>query len=227
MEAPIFCRAGVLQQIRRLALFVAHGQQAVCGFHQCADHLRQLVQTAAAGQLKLRSPKCCPKRLVIRHDLLRRAPQRVLCPLNARLRCRAQNDRRAALLAQKLDGKIKKRQQFGRHGLDLIDHDDAVTKSLKPANGSRFPVEQRVQQLNQRRQNDRRVPALHQKFALVKRVLRCIRLHNVGMVLQDQPIVPYKLPNLFRVLFQNRQQRRGENQAFFPKLFRVRQCIPQ
>ena len=203
MEASVFQRTGVRQQIHRLALFVAHNQQTVCGFHLCSDQIGQFVQTAAADPLKLSPPECRPKRLVIRYDIFRCAPQWVFCLFKARLRCRAQNNGRAALLAQKLYGKIKKRQQLGRYGLNLVDYDDTVTKCLKSSDRCCFSVEQGIQQLNQRRQNDWRVPVLHQQLALVKRILRDFRLHNIGMVLQNQLIVPNKLPDDVCILLQN------------------------
>ena len=127
----------------------------------------------------------------------------MLCLLKAWLRCRAQNNGRAALLTQKLYGKIKKRQQLDRHSLNLVDHNDAVAKRLKSSDRRCFSVKQGIQQLNQRRQNDRRVPALHQQLALVKRVLRNFRLHDIGMMLQNQPVVSNKLPDDGGVLLQN------------------------
>ena len=211
----------------RLVLSVADNQQTVRILQHPQGEFRDLVQPSAAAVDDLCPAEGRPQGRVIRNDLPIRILQRMRRRFEAGLCRRTEDDGRPADRGRKIDGKVKQRQQAVRDRLHFVDHDHAAAQRLKTADAGRLAGEECVEQLHQRREDDGAVPVFCKEFQLVEPFGCFICVHDVGVVLEDEPVVADIFADDLCVLLQNAQQRRCKNNAGFVPYLRVRQRVAQ
>ena len=215
MKAAVWPGTQCAVELLCLVLSVADDQQTVRILQHLQGKFRDLVQPPAGTVDDLRAAEGRPKGRVIWDDLPICVLQRMCRRFEAGLRRRTEDDGRPADRNQKIDGEIKQRQQIVWNRLHLIDHDHAVAQRLKAADAGRLAGKERVEQLHQRCEDDRAVPVFRKQLQLIEPLggFRCA--NDVGVVLEDEPVITDIFADDLCVLLQNTQQRRCKNNAGF------------
>ena len=210
----------------RLILAVAHHQQAL--------DLLQLVQRKFCDFLQghpscignNRSAEGLPELRIVGDHIRNRFFDWMGCLFQTGLGGRAEQDRCITDLGQKLHGQIEKCQHPGRYSLNLVNDNDAAAESLEAADGSRPSVKESVEQLHQSRDDDRCIPAFHSQLPLIQ-FPSLLGVQDIGVVFQDDAVIPQILPDHGGILLQNGQQRRCEDQPAFPPFLSMSQRVAQ
>ena len=121
---------------------------------------------------------------------------------------------------------------MARHRLHFVDHNDTAAEGMKPANAAAAPGKQGVQQLDQRGNYDIAFPRCRQEFPAVQfflcfRVIRRLLLHDVGVMLQDQAVIPDVLTDNLTALINNCKNRCDKQNPALSIPGRVSQRIAQ
>ena len=215
MEADDALLPQLFIQESGLLFGVAHHQQAGGVLQYAADKSRDLLQPPCPRVHDASPPEGGPESRVIGDQLFQGALHGVDRLLQTGLGSGAEYDGGAADVGEKVHGQIEQRQHPGRYGLNFVDDQDAAAQGLEAADTGGPAVKEGVQQLDQGGDNDRRIPVFGHQFLGVQLVCICLRFwpDDVGVVFQNQIVIPDVIPQDLSVLIQNTQQGRGENEA--------------
>ena len=114
---------------------------------------------------------------------------------------------------------LRRREELSGQGLRLTLNTlllKAVAEGLKAADAGGLSGKQGVEQLDQCGDDDGGAPVLRQQLVFVQPVLPGPGAHQVGVVLQNQAVLPDRLPEHRGVLFQNAQQGKDEENPPLP-----------
>ena len=118
------------------------------------------------------------------------------------------NNRRAHHMGQEIHHQVIHMYARHRERLYFIDDDDGAYQLGKPPQARRLPFEQRIAELYQRRQYNRRFPAFPQIFGAFVFVLfsRAVIGNDAAVMLQHM-FLSDDILNILGVLFQHGQKR--------------------
>ena len=115
---------------------------------------------------------------------------------------------------KKVDRHVEERQHPDGHRLHFIYDNDAVAESPKPTNAGSPSIVKRVQKLDQGRNDDGSIPIFCHQFSSVEFLpflFPALFLHQIGMMLQNELVVPDRITQIFCILIDDAKQRSGKN----------------
>ena len=195
----------MLKEERGLFFGVAYHQQTAAPVQCLPDKGRNVFQSGSTRVLNFRAFENIPKCFLLRNQVDWLPAQRMPGGFQVGLCGGAEHDGGIADLRQEIDGQVEKRQHFAGNGLHLVNDENAVAQRVKSADGAGFPAEAGVEQLHKRGDDDGRRPRIREKRQRLQSLWGILRLHKVGVVLQNQGIIPHEPPDHLGILIQNGQ----------------------
>ena len=131
---------------------------------------------------------------------------------------------------KKVDRHVEERQHPDGHRLHFIYDNDAVAQSPKPTDAGSPSIVKRVQELDQGRNDDGSIPIFRHQFPSVEflpLLFPALFLHQIGMMLQDELVVPDRITQIFCILIDDAKQRSGKNDPAAPMLICMSQGKPK